>query len=183
VIVVKCHLSRHIFLANSKITKIHCRHAVCHQIILLFSDADFAVIHTLQWFSVSSYHTDFSIIHPFQYLSVSSNHLHYDAIKYAFCRAFLELPVTGWAYIKTCPPAIQLQTTLAHHLFIYTQPTHYASENNSLSAPRMERASILPLLTTSKNDHLFRAATYRRRCWVCPDTDASGYVGFYISIS
>jgi hypothetical protein len=33
---------------------------------------------------------------------------------------------------------MQLKTTLAHHLFIYTQPTHYASENASLPAPRMD---------------------------------------------
>jgi hypothetical protein len=50
---------------------------------------------------------------------------------------------------------MQLQTTLVHHLFIYTQPTHYASENASLVAHRMKRASILPLSMASKDDHLF----------------------------
>jgi hypothetical protein len=34
---------------------------------------------------------------------------------------------------------------------------HYASENASLPAPRMERASILPLSMASKDDHLFGA--------------------------
>jgi hypothetical protein len=34
---------------------------------------------------------------------------------------------------------------------------YYASENASLLAPRMERESILPLLTVSKDDHLFCA--------------------------
>jgi hypothetical protein len=52
---------------------------------------------------------------------------------------------------------MQHQTTLAHHLFIYTQPTHYASKNASLPAPCMEQASILPLSTASKDDHLFGA--------------------------
>jgi hypothetical protein len=33
-------------------------------------------------------------------------------------------------------------------------------------------------LTTSLELH-----TYGRRCWVCPDTDPSGIVGLYISIS
>jgi hypothetical protein len=52
---------------------------------------------------------------------------------------------------------MQLQTTLTQHLFIYAQPMHYASENASLPAPRMERASILPLSMASKDDHLFGA--------------------------
>jgi hypothetical protein len=52
---------------------------------------------------------------------------------------------------------MQLQTTLTHHLFIYTQPTHYALENASLPAPCMEQASILLLSTVSKDDHLFGA--------------------------
>jgi hypothetical protein len=131
-------------------------HVVCHQIISTFqwcrlcSDSYFIV-------RVSSYHIDFSVIHPFQCLSVSSNHFHSIEIKYAFHYAFLEIPVTGWAYIKTCPHAMQIQTTLTQHLFIYTQLTHYASENASLPAPRMERASIMPLSTANKDDHLFGA--------------------------
>jgi hypothetical protein len=50
---------------------------------------------------------------------------------------------------------MQLQTTLAHHLFNYMQPMHYTSKNASLLAPRMERASILLLSTVIKGDHLF----------------------------
>jgi hypothetical protein len=52
---------------------------------------------------------------------------------------------------------MQIQTTLTQHLFIYTQLTHYASENASLPAPRMERASIMPLSMVNKDDHLFGA--------------------------
>jgi hypothetical protein len=52
---------------------------------------------------------------------------------------------------------MQLWTTLAHRLFIYMEPTYYASENASLPAPRMERVSILPLSTASKYDNLFGA--------------------------
>jgi hypothetical protein len=50
---------------------------------------------------------------------------------------------------------MQLQATFTHNLFIYMQPMNYASENASLPTPRMEWASILPLSTVSKDDHLF----------------------------
>jgi hypothetical protein len=93
------------------------------------SDVDFSVIQCVvisyRLFSHSSFPVPQCVIKSFTL---------YDAITYAFRRAFLELPVTGWAYIKTCPPAMQHQPTLTHHLFIYTQPTHYASENASLVA-------------------------------------------------
>jgi hypothetical protein len=52
---------------------------------------------------------------------------------------------------------MHLQTTLAHHLFIYTLPTHYPLENASLPYPHMEQASILPLWSASKAYHLFGA--------------------------
>jgi hypothetical protein len=118
----------------------------------LFSDADFLVIQCV----IISYRCFSHSPFPVPQCVIKSFTL-YDAITYAFHRAFLELPITGWAYIKTCPPAMQLQTTLAHNLFIYMQPTRHASENASLPAPHMERVSILPLSMVSKDDHLFGA--------------------------
>jgi hypothetical protein len=29
----------------------------------------------------------------------------------------------------------------------------------------------------------FLPTTYERRCWVCPQPDPNGFIGFYISIS
>jgi hypothetical protein len=192
VIVVKCHSNRHIFLINSKMAEILYGHSVSHQIISTFqwfsvpsNHLNFSVMQTLQWFSVSSNHLNFSVMHTLQWFSVSSHHTDFlsfslssasvcHQIIYTMLRlnmhshhVVLELLVTGWAYIKTCPPAMHLQTTLAHHLFIYTLPTHYPFQN----AHRPQLTIFLVLMT------------YGRRCWVYPDTDPSGYVGFYILIS
>jgi hypothetical protein len=52
---------------------------------------------------------------------------------------------------------MHLQTTLTHHLFIYTLPTHYPFLNASLPYSRMEQASILLLWSMSKAYHLFGA--------------------------
>jgi hypothetical protein len=104
----------------------------------LFSDADFAMIQTLQWFSVSSHHTDLSVILPF----VSP--------------CLFWTTYYGISLYKDMSSR-NANSDYTHHLFIYMQPTHYAFENASLPSPHMEWASILPLSTASKDDHLFCA--------------------------
>jgi hypothetical protein len=109
----------------------------------------------------TKWYTFFSVIQTLHWLSVSSNHLDFSVIKYAFngrglysVEWFMYLLL--WAYIKICL-AMPLHTALTHYLFIYTLLTHYHFQHASLPDPRMERASILQLWSTSKVGHLFCA--------------------------
>jgi hypothetical protein len=58
-------------------------------------------------------------------------------------------------YIKTCPPEIHLHTSLTCYCF--ASLPHFPFQHVWLCAPRMEPASIVPLSTPSKDDHLFPA--------------------------
>jgi hypothetical protein len=54
---------------------------------------------------------------------------------------------------KDIPPKMHLHTSLT--LYHFDSLMHYPLQHASLRAPRMEPASILPLSTASKDDHLF----------------------------
>jgi hypothetical protein len=137
--IVKCHSNRHVFVSTSKMVEI------------LYSGVDFVVtqcvIKSLRNFSGS----DFVVAQ----CVIKSSTLCSDYIC-IYPMSYFNYPLL-WAYIKICPPAMHLHTSLTYYHFIYTLLTHYPLEYASLPDPRMEWASILLLWLAHKACHLFGA--------------------------
>jgi hypothetical protein len=146
---------------------------------------DFSVIQTLQLLSVPSNHLDFSVIQTLQWLSVPLNHLDFSVIQTLqwlnmhLHSGFLQLNVAMSLYKDT--PSWNASSHFTHTLSLHSHTILFNMPHYLI--PTWNECPLCHCGRRAKIDISLVSTTYERRCWVCPDTNPSDYIGFYISIS
>jgi hypothetical protein len=153
--ILTCHLKGYDD-GTSKMAEILCSESVCHQISSTF-----------QWFILYSGSVCHQIIYTLQWLNM---HLH---------SGWLQLPVAMMLYKDM--PSWNASSHFTHTLSLHSRTTLFNMPRYLI--PAWNERSFCRCGRRAKLTISLVPTTYGRRCWVCPHTDPSGCIGFYITIS